>query len=272
MKRLLLIAATAALLLAATPVASMAQHHSKDVDLHVSSRWEDCAIQLDPGLTQTAWRQFAEEAALVAYLRPLTDARPMGAGAVEVSILRWATAIDDADPAWNDTFVHPSETHYLTEGSSLAFPGLMVRAGVSKRLDLGAYVTKNFESNYGFVGGLIQHNIVNDRKHGWAGAGRMSVVTLFGPEDVNLTVLGLELLASKTFALNEWLAVSPYATGSSYVSYAKEKSPVVDLDSEIVPGSQATIGTAAEIYGARLAVEVSTARVQTTSIKLGVAF
>lgn len=270
MKRELLGAAAAALGLFATPIVGSAQHQEKDITLHVNTRWEDCAIQLDPTLTQDAWRQFTEEAALVAYLRPLTDARPLGAGRVEVSLLQWATAIDDADAAWNDTFVHPSADHWLIEGSRLAFPGVMVRVGVSDRMDIGGYVTKNPNSNYGFVGGQIQHNIIHDARRGWAGAGRMSFVSLFGPEDVDLTVLGLDVLASRTFPVNDWLAVSPYVGGSSYLSYARERSDVVDLDSEIVPGNQVMIGAVAEVSWTRLAVEVSSARVQTLSFRLGV--
>lgn len=272
MKRLLLRAAAAVSLVVASPLAGTAQHQAKNIKLHISTEWEECAIQLDSALTQEAWRQFTEEAALVAYLRPLTDARPMGRGRWEISLLRWATAIDDATPAWNDTFVHPYDTHWLIEGSRLAFPGVMVRAGVSDRTDIGAYFTKNPKSNYGFVGGEVQQNIINDRRRGWAGAARVSSVTLFGPRDVELTVLGLDLLASKTLPITGWLIVSPYVTGSSYLSFSREKSDVVNLDSEIVPGSQGMIGVVAEIYRTRLAVELSSARVHTLSFKVGVAF
>lgn len=272
MNHKLLGAAAAALVFVATPSVGSAQHHEKDVKLHTTTRWKECAFQLDPALTQSAWRQFTEEAALVAYLRPLTDARPLGAGRVELSLLQWATAIDDTDAAWNDTFVHPSEDHWLMEGDRLAFPGIMMRVGVSDRMDIGGYVTKNPDSNYGFVGGELQHNIINDQRRGWAGAGRMSFVSLFGPEDVELTVLGLDVLASKTFPVNDWLTVSPYVGGSSYLSYSREKSAVVDLDSEIVPGNQAVIGAVAEVARTRVAVEVSSARVQTLSFRVGVAF
>ena len=270
MSRRMIGAAAAALALVAIPSAGSAQHHEKDIKLHINTRWEECAFQLDPALTQDAWRQFTEEAALVAYLRPLTDARPLGAGRVEVSLLQWATAIDDSDSAWNDTFVHPYEDHWLMEGDRLAFPGVMVRVGVSDRLDIGGYVTKNPKSNYGFVGGQIQQNIVNDQKRGWAAAGRMNVVSLFGPEDVGLTVLGLDVLASKTFPVNGWLTVSPYVGGSSYLSFSRERSDVVELDDEIVPGNQVMIGASADVYWTRFAVEVSSARVQTLSFKVGV--
>lgn len=272
MKRQLFDAAAAAIVLVSTPMAGSAQHSHEDITLHVSTRWEECAFQLDPALTQDAWRQFTEEAALVAYLRPLTDARPLGAGRVELSLLQWATAIDDSDSAWNDTFVHPSADHWLIEGDRLAFPGIMVRVGVSDRMDVGGYVTKNPKSNYGFVGGQVQHSIIHDEEHGWAVAGRANLVSLFGPEDVDLTVLGLDVLASKTVPVNDWLTVSPYVGGSSYMSASREKSDVVDLDGEYVPGNQVMIGAVAEVYRTRLAMEVSSARVQTVSFKVGVAF
>ncbi len=273
MNRTLLRAAAAALLLGATPAVGMSQHHhTKDVKLHINTRWSECAFQLDPSLTPAAWRRFTEEAGLVAYLRPLADARPMGAGSVEVSLLQWATAIDDADPAWNDTFVHPHDTHWLKEGDRLPFPALMVRAGMNDRMDIGAFFTKNPESNYGFYGGQLQYNFVNDEKRGWAASGRTSFVSLFGPEDLDLTVIGLDFLASWTFPVNGWLTVSPYAGMSSYLSYAHEKSTVVDLGDEIVPGSQTMLGAVAQVSRTRLAVELSSARVRTLSFKVGVGF
>src|SRR5687768_10097964 len=120
--------------------------------LHVNPRWHECSFQLDASLTQAAWRQFTQEAGLVAYFRPLSDARPMGRGKFEVSILQWETGIDAGDAAWNDTFVHPDSTHWLFEGSRLAFPGLMIRAGITSRTDVGLYVTKSPGANYGFAG------------------------------------------------------------------------------------------------------------------------
>src|SRR6476660_6369744 len=111
--------------------------------LHINPRWKECSFQLDPALTQTAWRQFTQEAGLVAYFRPLSDARPMGKGHFEVSMLQWKTGINDTDAAWNDTFVHPDSTHWLFEGDGLKFPGIMARAGVSGNTDVGVYLTKS---------------------------------------------------------------------------------------------------------------------------------
>src|SRR5690349_19420675 len=74
--------------------------------LHVNPRWHECSFQIDPSLTQTAWGQFTREAGLVTFFRPMSDARPMGRGSFEVSLLQWKTGIRAEDAAWNDTFVH----------------------------------------------------------------------------------------------------------------------------------------------------------------------
>src|ERR1043165_6151215 len=99
--------------------------------LHVNPRWHECSFQIDASLTQQAWHQFSEEAGLVTYFRPLADARPMGRGKFEISVLQWKTGIDAKDAAWNDTFVHPDSTHWLFEGDGLAFPGLTARGGLT---------------------------------------------------------------------------------------------------------------------------------------------
>ena len=99
--------------------------------LHVNPRWKECSFQLDPSLTQSAWRQFTEEAGLVTFFRPLSDARPLGKGRFELSALKWKTNINARDAAWNDTFVHPDSTHWLFEGSGLEFPGLTAGANVA---------------------------------------------------------------------------------------------------------------------------------------------
>jgi hypothetical protein len=235
--------------------------------LHINGRWDECSIQLDPSLTQSAWKQFTQEAGLVAYFRPLIDARPMGKGKFEVSLVQWETAIDDDDDAWNDTFVHPDSTHWLFEGRGLKFPGLMVRAGVSNKTDIGVYLTKNPNANYGFFGAQVQQNFL--ARNNWAASGRLSFTSLYGPEDVDLTVLGWDLVASRQIALNTWASLSPYAGVSSYFSMSHEKTNAVNLDNEYVGGSQAMVGAVLEVSGVRLAAEYNAARVNSLSFKLG---
>ena len=271
MKRRVLTTAAMALAIALIPTAgtAQAQAHGGRPHLHTSSRWDECSIQLDAALTQAAWRQFTREAGLVAYFRPLSDARPMGKGKFELSLLQWQTNIDDSDAAWNDTFVHPDSTHWLFDGAGLAFPGLMVRAGVTNNTDLGVYFTKNPNANYGFFGAQAQRNFIGGATGDWAAAGRLSFVSLFGPEDVDLTVLGWDMLASRKIALNSWASVSPYAGISSYFSMSHEKSDLVSLDNEYIGGSQAMVGAVLQLSSARLAIEYNKAKVNSISMKVG---
>jgi hypothetical protein len=265
---------TAAMVLATalvqTPAAAQHSHGQHGhPDLHINPRWKECSFQLDASLTQSAWRQFTQEAGLVAYFRPLSDARPMGRGKFEVSVLQWETGIDAGDAAWNDTFVHPDSTHWLFEGSRLAFPGLMVRAGVTSSTDVGAYVTKSPGANYGFYGAQVQRNLVNDIDRTWAAAARVSFVSMYGPEDLSFTVYGADLVASRTFDMTRWAAVSPYVGVSTYVGSSHEKSTAVNLEDERTLGAQAMLGATIQLSKALLAVEYNVAKVNSFSLKIG---
>jgi hypothetical protein len=251
-----------------TPAGAQDLNHS-GTKLHVNPRWDECSFQLDPSLTQAAWRQFTQEAGLVAYFRSLSDARPMGRGHFEVALLQWRTGIDDHDAAWNDTFVHPDSTHWLFEGSGLEFPGFMVRAGITNTTDVGVYATKSPGANYGFFGGQVQRSLLGTSGD-WAASARASYMRMYGPEDLNFSVYGVDLLASRRMALTRWAALSPYAGVSTYLSRSHEKSPVVALHDESVLGAQGMIGATMEVYNARLAVEYNVARVPTLSLKVGV--
>ena len=249
-----------ALMIAATATGLPAQH------LHTNDRWDECAIVIDPMLTQDAWHQFVGEAAHVIYFRPLTTAKPLGKWNVEVSLLNTASRIDDADAAWNDTFSHPDSTHWLFEGSALAIPGLILRMGVTDRLDVGAYFTKNFNANYGIAGGQVQYTLVNDVTRNFAVAGRLSAATLFGPDDLTASVYGADMLVSKDVSI-----FTPYAGVSGYLSHGHERTTKVDLDDENVLGAQGTLGVTARVSLLRLGAEVNVARVTGYAFKIGFA-
>jgi hypothetical protein len=263
----LIISAAVALATALVQSPAAAQDHPK---LHVNPRWKQCSFQLDPSLTQSAWHQFTEEAGLVAYFRPLSDARPMGKGNFEVSLLQWETGIDDHDAAWNDTFVHPDSTHWLLEGNGLKFPGLTMRAGVSNNTDVGVYFTKNPGANYGFYGAQVQQNFFQSKTKDWAASARVSFVSLYGPSDLSFTVYGMDVLASRKVSLKPWASLSPYAGVSTYLSSSHEKSAVVNLSDERVLGAQGMVGAAMQLTKARISAEYSVAKVPTFSLKVGI--
>jgi hypothetical protein len=255
---------------------AQAQHHlsgDKDVELHVNPRWKECSFQLDPSLTQKAWREFTSEAGLVVYFSPLSDAKPLGAKKFELSLLQWKTKFDDTKEAWNNTFVHPDSVHWLKESARLNIPGLMFRAGLTKKLDVGVYFTKSPGANYGFWGAQAQYSLLNDNEKKWSAAARASVLSIYGPEDVNFTVYGVDLLASKEFNLNKkWASVAPYTGVSTYLTTSHEKSAVVDLQDEQVAGARAMAGALFKLSIARVGVEYSLAKLNTISFKVGVVF
>ena len=262
------LATVAALVTLGSP--ALAQH-SDHPHLYVNPRWKECSFQLSANLTKEAWRQFATEASVVTYFRPLSDAAPMGKGKFEVSVVQWESGIDDADPAWNDVMVHPDSTHWLFEGSRLAFPGLMGRVGVGSRTDLGLYFTKAPGANYGFYGAQLQQNVLRDYR-GFSAAMRTSFVSMYGPEDLEFTVIGLDVVASRKFVLPSLKAsVAPYVVLSSAGARAEEKSSVVTLSDANVSTNQATLGAAVEFSAARISMEYANSTVPSVSMKIGFA-
>jgi hypothetical protein len=268
MKPTILTTAAAALATALVQTPAIAQSHNHP-HLHVNPRWDECSFQLDPSLTQAAWHQFTREAGLVVYFRSLSDARPMGRGNFEVSVLQWQTGIDDRDAAWNDTFVHPDSTHWLYEGSGLKFPGVMARAGVGARTDVGVYITKNPNANYGFYGAQLQRNVTSGTTRSWDASARASFVSMYGPEDLSFTVYGVDLVASRKMTLTRWAALSPYAGLSTYLASSHEQTAAVNLEDERVLGAQASVGAVLQLSKARLAAEYNFASVPSISLKLG---
>lgn len=218
-------------------------------------------FQLGAGLTKDAWRQFATEASVVTYFRPLTDASPMGRGRYEISLTQWETGIDEGDAAWTDTF----------DGSRVAFPGLMGRVGVGERTDLGLYLTKAPDGNYGFYGAQLQQNVLRD-KAGWSAAMRTSFVSMYGPEDLEFTVIGLDVVASRKFVVPSLRAsVAPYVVLSSSGGRAHERSSVVTLADAYASTNLATLGASLEFSAARVALEYTNSTLPSVSMKIGFA-
>lgn len=273
MKNNIITALAAALVLTLFQSTAFAHGGGKNVKLHVNPRWKQCSFQLDPALTQEAWHQFTKEAGLVAYFRSLTDAKPIGVGNYEFSVLEWETAFDDTREAWNDTFVHPDSTHWLKEGDRLGIPGLAFRTAITNKVDVGAYWIKSPGANYGFWGGQVQYNVVNDSEKKWAASARVSFISLYGPDDFDLTVYGLDLLASKEYAVySDWVSVSPYAGVSAYLSNSHETTTKVSLKDERILGVRGMVGAVTQISFARLAVEYNYAAVNSISFKIGIGF
>ena len=117
-------------------------------------------------------------------------------------------------------------------------------------------------ANYGFYGGQIQYNFINDVEKNLAAAARFTFTTLFGPEDLKHSVVGLDVLASKDFS-----RFSPYVGVSGYLARAQETTTKVNLDDENVLGLQGMVGTSVNISGLRIGAEWNFANVAGYSFK-----
>jgi hypothetical protein len=237
--------------------------------LHINPRWEQCSFQLDPSLTQSAWRQFTGEAGQVVAFRPLKGARPMGRGNFEFSVMQWQTNVDDSDAAWNDTFVHPDSTHWLYEGSGLKFPGLAFRAGVTSRSDVGLYYTTNPNANYGAYGVQFQQNLLHRDADELDISARVSYMALSGPDDLDLSVYGGDLVGSLRGLTVRRATITPYAGISAYLSSSHEKSSRVTLADERVLGVMATVGAELRFSMLRLGAEAGIGKVPSVAFKVG---
>jgi hypothetical protein len=144
--------------------------------------------------------------------------------------------------------------------------------GLTARTDLGVYLTRNPNANYGFYGAQLQRALLGGASSPWAIAGRGSFVSLYGPEDIDFTVLGAEVTASRTFRLNAWTSVSPYVAASNYLARAHEKTTVVALHDETVPGSQGSLGATLNLRAVRFGAEYNASAVKSISMKVGVGF
>jgi len=248
---------------------SWAQH----THLHLNPKWEQCSFQLDSSLTQSAFNQFSKEAGLVVYHRPLMDAKPLGKGHFDLSIVQTKTRIDEDKEAWNDTFVHPDSTHWLIDGPALPIPGLMLRAGVTNKIDAGIFWTKSFGANYSICSGQIQYNFLNKEEKGFYSSARVSAAFIYGPKDIRFSTYGIDLIGSKSFKLyKSWLSISPYLGASSYMTRAIEKSDVVNLNAANKFGAQAFGGALLNVWAFRIAAEYNFSKVPTYSMRIGATF
>lgn len=234
-------------------------------ELHVNHGFRSCSIELDPSLTQSQFHKFTREAAQVFSFKLMSPAEPLGARKFQVGLDYSSTSINDADPAWNNTFSHPHETHYL--GDRIVMPKLFARVGVSDRIDVGFYFTKNPDANYGFMGGEIKYALFAKSEKPVAMAVRTSYATLLGVQDLNYHLWGVDLSASKKIGL-----LTPYLGIGANLGRAIETTSKVNLRSENVLTPRGIVGTQLALSFLRLTAEMDIATVPTFSLRTGFGF
>jgi hypothetical protein len=234
-------------------------------ELHVNHDIKSCSIELDPSLTQGQFHKFTREAAQVFSFKLMSPAEPLGAKKFQVGIDYSITPINDADPAWNNTFSHPHETHYL--GDRPAFPKLFARMGVTDRIDVGFYFTQNPEANYGFMGGEIKYALFMKPEKPVAMAVRTTYATLLGVEDMNYHLWGADLSASKKIGI-----LTPYLGIGANLGRSIETTSKVNLRDETVLTPRGIIGARLSLSFFSLTAEMDVAAVSTVSLRTGFRF
>jgi hypothetical protein len=241
--------------------------HPADPNLHVGTGYSDCFIQFAPELTQGDFRRFAREFGSVSAFKPSLPAAPLGRGRFTLGIEQLWFRVEEHSGAWNDTFAHPDATHEL--GSSHAFPMVMLQAGITDRMDVGAYWTRSPLSNYGWLGldvklGLLRQDEATPVSVALRGAYTKTLYV----HDMDMSALTAEVAASRTFLR----LLTPYVYLGSDLVLVRERSDVVDLEREAPVVPHAIGGLELRRWHVALAGEVHVSAINSYKLKLATVF
>jgi len=218
-------------LLPSTAFAHGSDEH--DVDLHVGYAHDSCYFDLHPELTEAQFERFGTEAGSIARFKQVAAADTLGQWNFDFGVGYTHTPIDDTKGAWNNTMTHPGEDHYL--GNAVAAPLLELRMGIFDRVDLEAYGSVNWLSNYGFFGVATKVGILRQEDGAPVSlAIRPSVAGVVGPSEVQVWNLSTDLSVSRRF----W-GLAPFAGVGVNSNIALDRSN----DTEV--GHQASVLPAA---------------------------
>jgi hypothetical protein len=213
----------ALLLVSAAPAAAQ----SSFPPLHVDPTVDDCSVRFAPVLSQGAFRRFVREFGSVSAFKQVSSPTALGRGRVLLGIEMMRFTIDDRADAWNDTFTHPDGEHPL--GSTLEFPKLKLRVGVTDDLDVGAFYTRNFTANYGFAGIDGTYRVVTEGERAPVSvAVRGAYTKTLYVTDMDMHALTADVSVSRRL----WRAVRPYAGLGADGVLARETSDAVRLRRE----------------------------------------
>ena len=215
----------ALLLVTAAPLAAQ----SPVPPLHEDPSVDDCSVRFASTLTQAAYHRFVREFGSVSAFKQASSPATLGKGRVLFAIEYMTFTIDDRADAWNDTFTHPHDEHAL--GSTLRFPKLKLRVGVTDDLDVGAFYTRNFSANYGFAGIDGTYRMLAESKGAPATvAVRGAYTKTLHVSDMDMHALTLDVSVGRRLGS----IVRPYAGLGADAVLARETSDAVSLRRETI--------------------------------------
>jgi hypothetical protein len=246
-------------LLSLVPAAAVAQ---KPI-LHVDPSLKDCSVIFAPELTQSAFQRFVREFGSVSAFKQMSPPTTLGKGGIAIGLDMIYFSVDEGSDAWNDTFAHPDSMHYL--GSNKQIPSVKLRVGVTDKLDLGAYYTRNPNANYGWLGvearyGLLRQSETMPISLMLRGAYTKTLYVA----DMDMHTATYDVSAGRTF----WNRVTAYAGWGNDAVLARETSDAVQLKTEVVAVSRAFAGVQVRLWHVALGVERESGALTRTQVQL----
>ncbi|MDH5218925.1 MAG: hypothetical protein OEX19_14585, partial [Gammaproteobacteria bacterium] len=168
-------------------------------------------------------------------------------------------------PAWNNTFSHPEEDHWLTDNHFLEIPFLSARMGISEKMDFGLGFTKNIEANYGWLSADIKYAIT--KMKGYDIATRASYTSLIGVADFDINQGAVDFIISKSF-----FSFNPYVGVTAVYTTSNETTSKVVLERIHNMAGETILGATYQWKYLNVAAEVDFARVNMYSLKIGAIF
>lgn len=200
--------------------------------LHVDPTLKECSVEFAPNLTQSAYRRFVREFGSVsAYKQQQSGPGTLGRGRLAISFEMMDFSVDQNASAWNDTFAHPNDHHPLGEKHN--FPMFEVRAGLTDKLDLGAFYTRNPEANYGWLGLDAKYAMLNEA----AGSPVSMAVRAAYTKTLYVTDMDMHAATADVSVGRKFGLLRPYVGLGADGVYARETSSAVNLGNEfsVVP-------------------------------------
>jgi len=241
--------------------------HPADPNLHVDPSVDDCSVQFSPELTQAAFRRFVREFGSVSAYKQMAPPNSLGQWGVSVGLEQMWFGVEDKSAAWNDTFVHPNQYHEL--GSSIGFPKLEARVGVTDDLDLGVFFTKSLSANYGWLGFEGKYSLLKQsRQVPITLALRSAYTKTLFIEDMDMHALTADVSAGRTF----WNVFTPYLGLGGDLVLARETSDAVELDTEVAAAPHLLGGFEVRFWHVSLGAEGQLATLPSAQVQLAAVF
>jgi hypothetical protein len=244
---------------------SRAQGTTGDVYWRIDQSVKSCSMVINPSLTQAQWKTFVRQVGAISSFKSLASTETLGATQFSVAIEYGRTPVDQRNPAWINTFVHPDADCPL--GDAVSFPALRASMGVFEGMEVGANWTRAPDANYGMIGGEVKYRFLEETETLPAAAVRGSVTVLTGVSDFNLNIYGIEVLIGKTMGM-----FSPYAGFRGILAVGSETTTKVNLETESVVVPQAYAGVSCSLWKVRLTAEYDIASLNTFAFSIGFRF